>query len=590
MKKNVLEPPEPKGKLDAETVNGPEDETLDWDTIGWAVHEENVRRLRQRIFKATKEQDLATVRNLQRMMLRSWSNTLISVRQVTQRNAGRGTPGVDGQVVLTARARMDLAVQVHRTARSFQPLPVRRVYIPKANGKQRPLGIPAIADRAHQARCRNALEPEWEARFAPRTYGFRPGRSCQDAIAVIHVMGCGENPRRRWILDADLTAAFDRIDHGHLLAKLGSFPGKGMIRGWLKAGVFEKGKGFAPTDEGTPQGGVISPCLLNIALHGLEEAAGVRYEASDPARTKRGCPALVVYADDMVALCHTRQQAEQVKARMAGWLAPRGLSFNEAKTRIVTLEDGFDFLGFTVRRHAGTLITRPSKAAIKRVKQRLAAEMRALRGGNAAAVLAKINPIARGWANYYRGAASSRTFAALDRYLWQLTYKWACYSHANKPKPWIISRYYGRFNPASQDRWVFGNRDNGAYLPKLGWTKIVRHSLVTGAASPDDPALTGYWAQRRGKNPPLLDRSVLILLARQEGRCPLCRDLLLHADHEPSSPTEWEQWHRVTRKAITKQYVTAQRDTGTPGGTRLVHSHCQRRATDALKEPAHLYA
>ena len=556
----------------------------------WPVHEENVRRLRQRIFKATKEQDLATVRNLQRMMLRSWSNTLVSVRQVTQRNAGRGTPGVDGQVALTARARMDLAVQVHRTARSFQPLPVRRVYIPKANGKQRPLGIPAIADRAHQARCRNALEPQWEARFAPRTYGFRPGRSCQDAIAVIHVMGCGKNPRRRWILDADLTAAFDKIDHDHLLAKLGSFPGKGMIRGWLRAGVFEKGKGFAPTDEGTPQGGVISPCLLNIALHGLEEAAGVRYEASDPARTKRGCPALVVYADDMVALCHTRQQAERVKARMAGWLAPRGLSFNEAKTRIVTLEDGFDFLGFTVRRHSGKLITRPSKAAVKRVKHRLAAEMRALRGGNAAAVLAKINPIVRGWANYYRGAASSRTFAALDHYLWQLTYKWACHSHANKPKPWIVSRYYGRFNPASQDRWVFGNRDNGAYLPRLGWTKIVRHSLVVGAASPDDPALTGYWAQRRGKNQPLLDRSVLILLARQKGRCPLCRDLLLHADHEPSSPTEWEQWHRVTRKAITKQYVTTQRDTGTPGGTRLVHSHCQRRATGASKEPAHLYA
>jgi len=590
LKKNVLEPPESKGKLDAETVNGPEDEALGWDAIVWPVHEENVRRLRQRIFKATKEQDLATVRNLQRMMLRSWSNTLVSVRQVTQRNAGRGTPGVDGQVALTARARMDLAVQVHRTARSFQPLPVRRVYIPKANGKQRPLGIPAITDRAHQARCRNALEPEWEARFAPRTYGFRPGRSCQDAIAVIHVMGCGKNPRRRWILDADLTAAFDKIDHDHLLAKLGSFPGKGMIRGWLKAGVFEKGKGFAPADEGTPQGGVISPCLLNIALHGLEEAAGVRYEASDPARTKRGCPALVIYADDMVALCHTRQQAERVKARMAGWLAPRGLSFNEAKTRIVTLEDGFDFLGFTVRRHSGKLITRPSKAAVKRVKHRLAAEMRALRGGNAAAVLATINPIVRGWANYYRGAASSRTFAALDHYLWQLTYKWACHSHANKPKPWIVSRYYGRFNPASQDRCVFGNRDNGAYLPRLGWTKIVRHSLVVGAASPDDPALTGYWARRRRKNQPLLDRSVLILLARQKGRCPLCRDLLLHADHEPSSPTEWEQWHRVTRKAITKQYVTTQRDTGTPGGTRLVHSHCQRRATGASKEPAHLYA
>ena len=191
--------------------------------------------------------------------------------------------------------------------------------------------------------------------------------------------------------------------------------------------------------------------------------------------------------------------------------------------------------------------------------------MRALRGGNAAAVLATINPIVRGWANYCRGAASSRTFAALDHSLWQLTCKWACHSHANKPKPWIVSRYYGRFNPASQDRWVFGNRDNGACLPRPGWTKIVRHSLVLGAASPDDPALTGYWAQRRGRNPPLPDRSVLILLARQKGRCPLCRDLLLHAGHEPTSPTEWERWHRVTRKAITKQYVTTQREGGHTG-------------------------
>jgi RNA-directed DNA polymerase len=403
-------------------------------------------------------------------------------------------------------------------------------------------------------------------------------------------MGCGKNPRRRWILDADLTAAFDKIDHDHLLARLGTFPGKGMIRGWLKAGVFEKGKGFAPTDEGTPQGGVISPCLLNVALHGLEEAAGVRYEASDPARTKRGSPALVVYADDMVALCHTKEQAEQVKARMASWLAPRGLSFNEAKTRIVTLEDGFDFLGATVRRHAGKLITRPSKTAVKRVKHRLAVEMRALRGSNAAAVLAKINPIVRGWANYYRGTAASRTFAALDRYLWQLTYKWACYSHQNKSKHWIVNRYYGRFNPASHDRWIFGNRDNGAWLHRMGWTKIVRHSLVIGAASPDDPALADYWAKRRRRNQPLLDRSVLILLARQKGRCPLCTGLLLHADHEPSSPTQWEQWHRVTRKAITKQYVTTEPGTSPPDGTRLVHSHCQRRATGASRQPAILYA
>jgi RNA-directed DNA polymerase len=178
LKKNVLEPPEPKGKLDAETVNGPEDETLGWDAIVWPVHEENVRRLRQRIFKATKEQDLATVRNLQRMMLRSWSNTLVSVRQVTQRNAGRGTPGVDGQVALTARARMDLAVQVHRTARSFQPLPVRRVYIPKANGKQRPSGRPGSrpermgSGRAGVVRTRSQSSTSWAAGKTRSAGGF----------------------------------------------------------------------------------------------------------------------------------------------------------------------------------------------------------------------------------------------------------------------------------------------------------------------------------------------------------------------------------------------------------------------------------
>ena len=568
-------------------VNGPEDEALGWDAVNWRLHEDNVRRLRGRIFKAAQEQDLAKLRSLQKMMLRSWSNTLVSVRQVTQRNAGRRTAGIDGQVALTSPARMKLAVEAHRAARSWKPLAVKRVYIPKANGKQRPLGIPVIADRVHQARHRNALEPEWEARFEPRSYGFRPGRSCQDAITVIHVIGCGKTARP-WVLDADLSAAFDKIGHDRLLAAIGSYPGWEMIRDWLKAGVFEPGKGFAPTGEGTPQGGVISPLLLNIALHGLEEAAGVRYEPSDPDRVKRGSPSLVRYADDMVVFCHSRQEAEQVKAKLAAWLAPRGLSFNEEKTRIVCLDEGFDFLGFTARRYHGKLIIKPSKAAIKRVKKRLAAEMRALRGGNAAMVLATINPVTRGWANYYRGAASSRVYASLDRYMWQLTYKWACYRHSHKPKPWITSRYFGRYNKTRQDRWVFGDRDSGAYMPKLAWTKIVRHPLVRGRASPDDPAQASYWAQRRRKHRPPLDRSTLHLLRRQNGRCPLCGDLLLHADREPQSPQEWEQWHRTTRKAITRHIVTRGRD-GPPDGTRLIHAHCQRRATGARREPAPLY-
>ena len=441
---------EPKGTLGT-SVNGPEDlrparPVFDgdaWELVDWRRCEEEVRRLRRRIFKAAKDGDLAGVRDLQQLMLRSWFNVLVSVRQATQRNTGRKTAGIDGLVALTSQARAEMAVQVHASIGSHQPLPVRRVYIAKARDKtkMRPLGIPVILDRCHQARVRNALEPEWEARFEPRSYGFRPGRGCHDAIESLFSTLHGKS-RRVWILDADLAGAFDKISHEHLLEMLGGFPARGMIAGWLKAGVFEAGKGFAPTGEGTPQGGIISPLLLNIALHGLEEAAGVRYRAGVHAGDVRdGCPALTRYADDLVVCCHSRQQAEQVQARLAAWLAPRGLAFNEAKTRIVHLSQGFDFLGFSLRRYPdGKLLIKPGEAAVKRFRKRLAREFRALRGTNVSAVPATIVPITRGWCAYYRTVVSTRTFAALSDYLWKLTYEWACWSHPNKPRHWLVGR------------------------------------------------------------------------------------------------------------------------------------------------------
>lgn len=581
----MREHPEPRDKLDAPAeaaVNGPEDEITDWLAVDWQQVEDDVRRLRQRIFTASQAGDLKRVRNLQKLMLRSRANTLLSVRRVTEINAGRTTAGIDGKVVLLPQGKAELADWMQRSADTWRVRPVRRVYIPKAGGKkQRPLGIPVIVDRALQARALNALEPEWEARFEPKSYGFRPGRGCHDAIEAIFNAVGGKNPHRRWILDADLAAAFDRIDHDHLLRQLGTFPAREQIRQWLKTGVVEREQ-LTPTEEGTPQGGVISPTLLNVALHGLEQAAGVRYFPDGmrhAGKSESGTPVVIRYADDLVALCVSEEQTRQVKQQLAVWLAPRGLAFNEDKTRVVRLEEGFDFLGFNVRRYRNDkLLTKPSKAAVRRIRSRLAAEVKALHGANAQAVINKLNPVIRGWAAYYRTGVSKEIFSSLDHYVWRLTYRWGLRAHPNKSKRWVVARYFGAFHPTRRDRWVFGDRDTGRYLVKFSWTKIVRHRLVKGRASPDDPALTGYWADRRWRRKPPLGPFVMRLLHAQHGRCPGCGTLLLHADQEPQSPTEWEQWLTAVRKAI-RRTALATEDGHPPDDTArcLMHAHCARR-------------
>ena len=565
-------------------VNGPEDDSSGWLSVDWQRAEDDVRRLRQRIFTATQAGDLARARNLQKLMLRSHANALMSVRRVTEINAGRETAGVDGKTALLASQKAALADWVQHRSGSWTPRPVKRVYVPKANGRRRPLGIPVIADRALQAVVLGALEPEWEAQFEPKSYGFRPGRGCHDAIEAIFCTVVGRNPHRRWILDADLAAAFDKIDHQRLLDTLGSFPARDTIAGWLKAGVIEDGQ-LTPTGEGTPQGGVVSPLMMNVALHGLEAAAGVRYYPDgrkDAGKSVPGSPVVVRYADDLVALCVSAEQAQQVKDRLAQWLAPRGLAFNEDKTRIVRLEDGFDFLGFSIRRYRnGKLLIKPSKAAVQRIRSRLAAEVRALHGANAEAVINALNPVIRGWAAYYRTVVSKEIFSGLDHYVWRLTYRWALRAHPNKPKRWVTARYFGPFHPARRDHWVFGDRDSGRYLVKFSWTPIVRHRLVAGGASPDDPALASYWSIRRRRGRPPLGPFLLRLLRSQNGRCPGCGSLLLHADREPQSPDEWELWLKGLRKAIRRTAVTAPGGPPDENARCLMHASCAKRRNAA---------
>jgi RNA-directed DNA polymerase len=334
---------------------------------------------------------------------------------------------------------------------------------------------------------------------------------------------------------------------------------------------------------------------MNVALHGMETAAGVCYLklGTDAAHVAAGSPVLVRYADDLLALCHSREQAEQAKARLAGWLASRGLVFNEAKTRIAHLDQGVDFLGFSIRRYRGKLLTKPSKDAERRIRGRLSAEMRALRGANADGVIRKLNPIIAGWAAYYRIGVSSRVFQALDHYVWRLTFKWARLTHPNKSRHWVVNRYFGEFNPIRGERWVFGSRETGHYLRKFAWTKIVRHQVVTGTASPDDPSLAEYWAKRQRSAQPTIGRAVMNLLRIQHGRCPLCRGLLLHAEHEPQSPQEWEQWLKGTQKAIRQQAVAAIPGVDAPDehvAVRLIHTHCRRRIRKGDSGPAVLLA
>jgi RNA-directed DNA polymerase len=577
----MTEAPEPEDKLDAAAtlaVNGPEDARFDWRQVDWRRTENEVRRLRQRIFTASRAGDLKRVRSLQKLMLRSRANTLVSVRRVTERNAGRLSAGVDGEVVLTPEAKTRLVERIEQSTEPFKALPVKRVYIPKPGShKRRPLGVPVILDRCQQARVVNALEPEWEARFEPKSYGFRPGRACHDAIVAIHQLVKGKRPKRGWALDADLAGAFDRIAHDHILSTLGTFPARAMVREWLKAGVVDQGR-LHRTEEGTPQGGVISPVLLNVALHGMERAVGVRYDPRG--RVTADCPVLVRYADDFVVLCRSRQEALEVKARLAVWLAPRGLALNEDKTRVVSLDEGFDFLGFNVRRYGTKPLIKPSKTAQRRIRQRLREEMHSLRGTNAPTVIKKLNPIIRGWAAYYRTEVSSEAFSKLDNHLWQLTLKWARFSHANKPTSWVIARYFGPFNKSRNDRWVFGDRNSGAYMHKFSWTNIVRHHNVKHGASPDDPTLADYWANRRRKTPLPIDKTSRWLLKAQDGQCAICRDALLPDNDQPQTPREWEQWLAITRKTVAKVHP---RD-GTPDDhePRLIHVRCRDRSDPAL--------
>lgn len=547
-----------------ELATGTERPPTDWSCVDWRKANKVVRNLRQRIFRATQEGDWNKVRSLQKLMLRSYSNTLVSVRRVTQENTGKRTPGVDKVVVKTPSLRGRL-VDLLMTSQPWRARPARRIYIPKANGKLRPLGIPTMLDRCLQARVKNALEPSWEARFEGSSYGFRPGRSCHDAIERVFQLA-RPNTTKPWVVDADIKGAYDHIDHLFLLQTIGEVPGRALIKQWLKAGYMDKGA-FFETEEGTPQGGVASPLLANIALHGMETALGVRYNNRGMNISKRG---LVKYADDFAVFCQTREDAEEVVRDLTNWLAERGLALSPEKTRIVHLEEGFDFLGYHVQhykdkrtRTGRKLLIRPSKEAVRKVRDKLKAEWMSHKATPTRALCQKLNPIIRGWANYHRVVVSTRTFQAMDTWMFIRARRWARHRHPHKPFSWRKERYWGRLNQRRGDDWVFGDKDSGYYLLKFAWFRRRKHVMVKGTASPDDPGLREYWQARLAATATNLKARQRRLAHAQNFRCTVCG--------EPLGNEEALQVHHLLPKGAPQRNEEKNQQ--------LVHLLCHQQLT-----------
>jgi RNA-directed DNA polymerase len=531
-------------------LSTPESEA--WKALPWRKLEKHVFRIQKRIYRASQQGKTRTVQKLQKLLMKSEAARLLAVRRVTQDNQGKKTAGVDGVKSVQPAQRLAMARQIHPTYwQRHKTRPVRRVWIAKpGKTEKRPLGIPVMLERAQQALVKSVLEPEGEARFEENSYGFRPGRSAHDAITAIWN---ALRYKAKFVFDADIQGCFDAINQEALLEKLKTFPQMNhLIRAWLKAGVLDNDV-FTPTEAGTPQGGVISPLLANIALHGMERAIteGVKYREVKPI--------LVRYADDFVILHPDRKELERAIEKMTDWLMNMGLVLSPAKTRVTHTLDpyegnvGFDFLGYTVRQfrvgktHSGKdtrgkplgykTIIKPSRKAIKAHTQKINHLLKKLKSSPQQAVVGKLNPISRGWCSYHRVVCAKQVFHRCDSHLYAQLMEWGRKRHQNKGKPWIFQRYWHR---EDGKRWVFAvpvQSEEGRGLLKLrrhSQTVIQRHVKVGGSASPYDGNLV-YWSQRL-KHHPLMESTRAKLLQTQKGMCPRCglyfRDEdLLEIDH-----------------------------------------------------------
>jgi RNA-directed DNA polymerase len=458
-----------------------------WKAIDWLRAKQEVRRLQMRIAKATQAGQHRKAQALQWVLTHSRSAKLLAVHRVTT-NRGAHTPGVDNVRWRTDRQKLQAAFNLKR--HGYRPQPLRRHYIPKSNGKLRPLSIPTMHDRAMQALYALALAPITETLADRNSYGFREGRRCADALEQCFTV-LSQKTSAQWVLEGDIRACFDEISHDWLLQHVPM--DKRLLKAWLKAGYWEKEQLF-PTTAGTPQGGLISPLLANMALDGMEQAAKAAAKQSDKVHFIR-------YADDFVVTGAKRELLEQkVKPALAVFLAQRGLQLSEQKTVLTHIQTGFNFLGHTVRKYGDKLLITPAKSKVEAVRKKIGELIHSAAGLTQEALLRQLNPLSRGWANYYRNGASKRTFNKLDYYVHRRLWRWIKRRHPNKPKSWKWRKYF----TAAGDKGAFSVRirtkqgeSRVLTLYRTVSTQIQRHIKVKGTANPYDPNYIEYFDMRR---------------------------------------------------------------------------------------------